>query len=233
MMIADIFIIFDTAQFVKDDFHNRNRIRNNSLEGYKWLTVPVNKKRIPIKDIVINDNFSYKDMKWNEFHYYTINDCYKKAPFYKGHENFLCWLYNKKWNSLIDINLAIIKYLREIFDIRTPVLKASEMNIDAGNDDHKIEEDSISHHGLNASKNLNATKKIIEICKKAGADTYISGAGGKDYMAESLFIESGIKVEYQCFRHPVYSQIYAPFVPNLSAIDYIMNVDAKSNRLLG
>ena len=32
-----------------------------------------------------------------------------------------------------------------------------------------------------------STERIIDLCKKTGADTYLSGAGGKDYMDVTLF----------------------------------------------
>jgi hypothetical protein len=36
---ADEFIIFDDAQFTKNDWRNRNRIK--SLQGVQWITIPV------------------------------------------------------------------------------------------------------------------------------------------------------------------------------------------------
>lgn len=40
------------------------------------------------------------------------------------------------------------------------------------------------------------TQRLIDICKAVGADTYISGLGGKLYMDESLFFNNNIKLEY-------------------------------------
>ena len=49
MAKSDIFIIYDDAQFNKYEFQHRNRIR--IYDGWKWLTVPVIKEEICIKDI--------------------------------------------------------------------------------------------------------------------------------------------------------------------------------------
>lgn len=46
MMKSDIFVIYDDAQFEKGEFQHRNRIR--IYHGWKWLTVPVEKRHIPI-----------------------------------------------------------------------------------------------------------------------------------------------------------------------------------------
>jgi len=47
MKYVDTFVVFDMGQFTKEDFHHRNRIRDNSRDGIKWLTVPVIKKDFP------------------------------------------------------------------------------------------------------------------------------------------------------------------------------------------
>ncbi|MGE5403306.1 MAG: WbqC family protein, partial [Candidatus Doudnabacteria bacterium] len=60
-----------------------------------------------------------------------------------------------------------------------------------------------------------------------GADTYISGIGGRNYLIEDMFVTQGIKLEYLSFHHPAYKQRYPGFIPDLSSLDYIMNVDAK------
>ena len=73
---------------------------------------------------------------------------------------------------------------------------------------------------------------LIEICKKFSADTYISGAGGKNYLDLGLFKENGIEVKFNDFLHPIYKQMFEPFIPNLSAIDLIFNYGDKSREAL-
>lgn len=45
--------------------------------------------------------------------------------------------------------------------------------------------------------NLKSTERLVDICKRYGATTYLSGIGGKKYLDESIFIKNGIKIEYQ------------------------------------
>ena len=44
---------------------------------------------------------------------------------------------------------------------------------------------------------LTSTERLVDICVKYGATTYLSGIGAKEYLNESLFEEKGINVEYQ------------------------------------
>lgn len=72
--------------------------------------------------------------------------------------------------------------------------------------------------------NGNSTERLVNICKKLGAETYISGIGGKEYMDEKLFEKNKINIEYQNFQCPTYSQIFdGEFIPNLSIIDLLFS----------
>lgn len=41
------------------------------------------------------------------------------------------------------------------------------------------------------------TDRLVEICRYVGADTYLAGQSGANYMEPDKFAEAGIKVEYQ------------------------------------
>jgi hypothetical protein len=234
MKSSDVFIIYDVAQFVENDFHHRNRIRINNPQGYKWLTVPVIKERMPIRDIMVENEHFQDNRTWGEIHNGIVSFNYRNAKYYDEHVSFFDRIYSKKWGRLIDLNMAIINYLRDIFSIETPVLMSSGLACFKDNDYTGICEDigSMSSTSSDTSryyiKNMLATKKIIDMCKEVEADTFISGAGGRDYLLEDMFAREGIKLEYQAFHHPTYKQCYSPFMPNMSSLDYIVNVDAGS-----
>jgi hypothetical protein len=231
MRSSDLFIIYDVAQFVTDDFHNRNRIRINNPLGYKWLTVPVYKARIPMHDILIANEHLQDNRIWGEIHSSTIDYNYRNAKYYDEHIDFIDRLYGKKWDRLVDLNMTIIDYLKDIFGIETPIIISSEMACFKNQDHHGICED-IGSISTDTSryylKNMLATKKIIDMCKEVGADTFIPGVKGRDYLMEDMFAREGIKLEYQSFHHPTYRQCYRPFMPNMSSLDYILNVDVGS-----
>lgn len=65
---------------------------------------------------------------------------------------------------LVDINLASIQFCREQLGIATPVIRSSEFNL--------------------ASSSSN---KLADICRELKATEYISGAGGRAYLDESVF----------------------------------------------
>jgi len=200
MAKSDIFVIYDDAQFNKSDFQHRNRIR--IYHGWKWLTVPVDKKRIPINEVKIrNEIKTWKGVKWAEDHFNNIRDNYKDTPYYSIYEEELMRIYNKKHEKLVDLNMELIRFLMKAFDIDVEIVFSSDLGF--------------------TSK---STQRLVEIVEALGGDVYLSGPKGKDYLDVSLFERRGIKVIFQDFMHPVYKQRYEGFIPNMSAIDALFNV---------
>jgi hypothetical protein len=149
------------------------------------------------------------DDDWELDHWKSIEHNYHRAECFKEHEAFFKELYNRKWERLMDISVATINYALNCLEIKTPIKLSSSYNL-----------------------NTTSTERIIDLCKKTGADTYLSGAGGRDYMDLSLFEKNGIKLLFQDFKHPQYTQLYGGFEPYMSFIDLVMNCGAKSRDVL-
>ncbi|MBU0951321.1 MAG: WbqC family protein [Elusimicrobia bacterium] len=203
---SDEFIFLDNVQYKKREFQNRNKILTKN--GSIWLTVPVITKEKfyqKISEVAIDNT-----VRWQEKHWESIKTNYNHSKYFKDYQNSFEAMYAKTWSKLVDLNSEIIFLLLKIFDIKTPVKVESELNITG-----------------------TSTQRIINICEKLNSDTYLSGAGGKEYMDESLFEKEKIKLIYQDFKHPQYSQAYpGGFEPYMSAIDLLFNCGPDSSKLL-
>lgn len=72
---------------------------------------------------------------------------------------------------------------------------------------------------------------LLDICKNLCASTYVSPAGSAVYLdGYAGFSDSGITLEYQTFEHPSYMQSEMKFVPHLSVIDAICNIEVKATK---
>lgn len=196
-------------QYKPREYQNRNRIRTKN--GWLWLTVPVISKdlgRQKICDVKINN-----DTNWQKKHWESLKSCYSKAPFFKEYYHFFESVYSAKREKLIELNIHIIKYFLNELKIKTSLYNEFEIGTSS-----------------------QATDRIIEICKKLKAGTYLSGIGGKAYLEEEKFAQAGIKLDYQYFAHLTYHQLYtqgdSPFLPNMSAIDLLFNEGEKSINIL-
>lgn len=193
-------VLLDNVQFEKNYFQNRNKIKthNKSL----WITVPVlkNKSSQKINEINIDNSKNWGRKCWG-----SIAQCYMKSKYWDEYYSFFYELYHKEWTKLIDLNLQIIRFLADEFGIKKKFYLASDLKPE----------------GM-------STELLLDICKKVGANCYLSGANGKNYLNEDLFENDNIEVEYQNFNHPVYPQLYGDFVAGLSSIDLLFNCGKDS-----
>lgn len=196
---SDVFIIYDDAQFSKGDFQHRNKIR--IYHGWEWLTVPVEKKHIPINQIKIKNNVKISGLNWQEAHFKEIHDNYRKAPYYRKYEKDIQRIYEQKYDMLIDINIKLIEFLMKSFEIDTEIIFSSEFGF-----------------------NSKSTEKLVDLVSAIEGDVYLSGPMGKNYLELQLFKEKDIQVTYQEFKHPAYQQQYDVFEPNMSAVDALLNI---------
>jgi hypothetical protein len=196
---SDIFVIYDDAQFNKEDFQHRNKIR--IFHGWKWLTVPVEKNPVPINNIKIRNELGTKCEKWSDMHLRNIRDNYKDTPYYAIYEKDFEAIYNKNYDKLVDLNIEIISFLIDAFDLRARLIFSSELGF--------------------TSK---STERLVAMVEGLGGDVYLSGPMGRNYLDLSLFENKKIKVKFQDFKHPVYKQRYNGFIPNMSAIDALFNM---------
>ncbi len=199
--MGDVYFLLDHVQFEKEYFENRNKIRFNSDNGWKWLSIPIkNKREIHLmRNVLIHDPDKIKRLLD------TIKASYKKAPYFKDVFPSLELIFNKEYSHLLDLNLAIIQYAFEMFDIKVPVFRTSKL-IEAG---YKI--DGVS------------SELVLNMCKVAKADVFVAGVSGKDYLDRDLFKSNGVKLVFQKFTHPAYAQLQGDFIAGMSFIDLLFN----------
>lgn len=200
---SDIFVFLDDVQFEKNDWDNRNKIK--TIDGSAWLTIPViHKFGLKLNEITIANN-----QDWNNKHRKTIDTNYQKAEFFNDYWKDIESILNKRWEKLIDLNFEFIKYFMKKLEITTPTIKSSEL---------KIEQ--------------TGSERLLKICEKLNADTYLSGELGRNYLNEEIFLENNIEIIYEKFIHPVYRQIHGEFLPNMAIIDLIFNEGKNASKIL-
>lgn len=96
--MADEFIIYDDAQYTKNDWRNRNKIITN--QGVTWITIPVKHSTSQkINEIEVLNN------KWRKIHWKTLQQNYSKANYFKNYIEIFEELYLKEEiSSLSKIN---------------------------------------------------------------------------------------------------------------------------------
>ena len=195
------FVLYDDVQFDKNSWRNRNRIK--TPDGPLWLTIPVRQKGHISQTLLETEIVEKK--RWPRKHLNSLKSCYAKAPYFDRYIDYLSELLQQEWTCLVDLDIALIKYLLRELGITTPLIRSSEL-------------------GISGEK----TERLVSICKALGATTFYEGAAGRNYMEEKKFEEVGIRLEYQDYHHPTYPQLYGDFIPHLSFIDLLYNCGDES-----
>jgi hypothetical protein len=76
------------------------------------------------------------------------------------------------------------------------------------------------------------SERLLQVCRHFGAARYLSGSAARAYLDVDLFERHGIAVEWQDYRHPVYSQQHGAFMPSLSVVDLLLNCGEASAHIL-
>jgi hypothetical protein len=196
---VDTFVLLDHVQFAKRSWQQRNRIK--TPHGLEWLTVPVEVKgkwRQSILDVRVHTaQFAKKHVHTLEIHYGRATH---GAAVIRELAGLL--LREPPWDRLAELNVALIDWLCRGLGVLTPVVRSS----------------TLSPRG-------ERTEALVSICEQLGGTHYLSALGSAEYLLADLhlFEARGIRVTFQHYVHPTYTQLYPPFVPYASAIDLLCN----------
>lgn len=205
---ADIFVLLDNVQLPGKGLANRNYIKGK--DGKKvMLTVPLKKPN----GVLSTYHQSVPDYSktWQKEHLNKIKDAYLKAPFFDAIFPQFESIILKRYDHFSSLSTAFIELTSAILAIKTKIVLASNLN------DHQYQKN----------------ERNIDLCLQLGAKTYLSGQGAKKYNDESLFAANQLNISYQNFESPVYNQLGSEFIPNLSVLDLLFNIEIDEiNRLI-
>ena len=188
MKNCDLFVYLDTVQFSKNSFDNRNRIPKKDGTDW-WLTIPIkNSGKFGQTYLECYPN----DILWAKSHLGILKQAYKGSPYFDQYfvplETYYETIFEK--DNLADINFHLLRFFLRAFDIKTPIVRASQKRfIGKGSD------------------------LVLDVCRQLGATEYYSGKMGKDYLKTEDFEKSNIKVTFQTYEPPhMWSAVHQLFI---------------------
>jgi len=204
--LSDVFVILDTVQFPRGTtWLSRNRFKND--QGALWLTVPVWKKGLGLQRI--HEVRICHSFRWVAKHLASFKSAYADAPYLAEHLPFIEETYLARFETLIELNMALIQYLCRQLNIKTQIKLLSDLGVQtAGN------------------------QMLVEVCHHLGASVYLAQHAAGKYLDAGLFQQNGIQIQF--FRPPVcvYPQLWGAFISNLSVFDMLFNCGPKAHDIL-
>lgn len=202
---VDLFIFYDDIQYTKHDWRNRNKIK--TANGLIWLTIPV-LFSLNSNTLIQDAEIDYK-RKWEKKHIDSIRYSYRKAPYFGVYSEELFDFLNKKCKTISELNVSLIKWVMQKLYIKTESRMSKEFNPEGSK-----------------------TDRLIDILKKVGATSYLSGPSAKSYIEVDKFKNTGIGLEYKVYNYSEYPQLYGKFEPSVTVLDLLFNCGDESRKYL-
>lgn len=204
--LSDVLVLLDEVQFPRrTTWLSRNRFKND--QGELWLTIPVWKKGLGLQNI--NRVKICREGRWPRKHLASLTAAYGHAPYLEEHVPFLEKMFSPGFTRLVDLNVAVIRYLLACFQVDTKVVLQSELRVTG-----------------------QGTGLLVELCRALGATTFLTLAPVTKYLEADRFAQAGIELRPFTYVAPVYPQLWGEFLANLSAFDLIFNCGPKARDIL-
>lgn len=203
---ADTVVYLDSVQSTKNDWRNRNQIKTHA--GKTWLTIPVqHSNQLRIREVTVSST------NWHHKHYRTLSQSYARAPYASELLQRIEEWYREagEHTHLSEINRVFLRHLTSFLDI-SPRIHEAEAILPSEEHD-----------------NLEPTQRLVEICKRLGATSYLSGPAASLYLNEDMFRAESIGVEWFDYDgYSVYPQLHGQFDHAVSILDLILMVGADA-----
>ncbi|WEV22677.1 WbqC family protein [Clostridium perfringens] len=193
---VDKYVIYDDVNFIKGGWINRNRMLING--DAKLFNIQM-KGASPNK--LINEIEVSNNIVWKKKLLKTIENSYKKAPFYTDVFPIIEEIINSDECNLAKYLANSIKKVCDYLNIETELIVSSTLYKD---------------------NNLKAQEKVIAICKELKATEYYNAIGGQELYSYEEFKDVDIKLSFLKSNEIKYKQLKDEFVANLSILDVLM-----------
>lgn len=203
MHVAETFVIYDDAQFMKGGWINRNRILGVGGPQFVTLNLSGASANKAINEVAIGSNLQ-KLRK-------TIEQTYAKAPYADQGLTYIDACFECSDQNLAGFVGNSLQLLAQRLGLTPQFMWSSE---------------------LKRNRDLAAEDAVLEMCKLLSATHYINAEGGQDLYHAERFAAQNCRLSFLQHVPTDYPQIKnkGAFEPRLSVIDAIMNVGFEGVR---
>ncbi len=202
---TDKFIIFDTVQFIRHGWIERNRILKPK-EGWQYIQAPLIKHR---RETIINEIEIRNTEPWREKIIAQLQHYKKNAPYFSECMDVVNSCLSLQTDSIVKLNEHILRLTCQYLNLDFNCEIFSEMDIQI---DHVKEADEWA----------------LNISKFVGANEYINTPGGKDFFDREKYLQKKIELTFLGNNVMQYKQRRPIFEPGLSIIDLMMFNDVAT-----
>ena len=196
---VDSFVFYDDVNFMKHGWVNRNKILINGREFLFSIPLKNCSQHHKINETMIaNTEYTV----WNNNFLKSIENSYKKSPFYHSIAQLVKDTLSKNYHLISDLAISSIQNVCRYLDLDTDIQYSSKQYAETAGQEK--------------------ADRLISICHQAEATIYINPVGGVDLYSKEYFTKNGIDLFFLRSNDIEYKQFDNEFIPNLSIIDVLM-----------
>jgi hypothetical protein len=210
MHAVDRWVVFDTSQYIRRGWVNRNRVLTLGNDDWKYIQIPTKKapRETPISRIEISTAADWRTDIVRNLDYYE----HHKAPYYEPIREFVLstfesesGLLSAQLNHMLKCTCDLLQIEHAQFDV------FSRMDLTIG---------PVTHAG----------EWALRISETLNADTYVNPPGGRDIFEARDFQDLGISLQFLESNLQPYNQGPSSFVSGLSILDCLMWLGPQETR---
>lgn len=198
---ADVHVFLDDIQLSKSGSGMGSLINRVTIavQGRAhWFGCPL--RREPGMQLIRNTHIDDRQ-PWRRKLLRTLEVSYRGSPGFERTMAIMTPLIEYPTDNLADFNINAVTRIAEVLGLSCEFICQSALQSSG-----------------------TATERLISITKAVGASCYMCGGGAAGYQRDELFPQNGLRLVYQGFEPRPYGDPRR-FLPGLSIIDYLMNVD--------
>lgn len=175
---VDTFVIFDSVQFTRGRWANRNRIPNRSTRGWFFFGFPTKRKSLQSK--YYETEIAY-GTSWQKKLRHTLEQHYGRAPFYRDALKLLgpVWPTGGNPTHLVDLNETLLEKVSHYLGYDVNWVRSSSLERDFAN-----------------ISSLSGKDRVFEICHSLGATSYHNLPGGVELYTNEEFRNKDLDIRF-------------------------------------
>ena len=194
---VDEFVIYDTIQYTKKGWINRNRFLQNESDATFTLPLKKDSDFLNVCDRELSDNFDREKL------IRQLGGAYKKAPFFNENFPIIESIIMFENNNLFEYINNSVYEICSFLNITTPIVKSSDIHLEFENE--------------------KGQDKVINIARARGGTDYINPIGGLDLYDKSTFENHGLNLHFMKADILDYTTFNgANALPHMSIVDVMM-----------
>jgi hypothetical protein len=192
---VDVFVVYDNIKYTKKGWINRNRLLRSGKDAMFSLPLKKDSDFLDVRARELATDFN-RDKLLNQF-----KAAYAGAPYFAQTYPLLERIVRCDRRNLFEYIHHAILSVCEHLGLTTPIRISSEIAID---------------------HSLKAQDKVLALCERMGADSYVNASGGMELYAKDEFRARSIELRFIRSIPFEYPQLDREFVPWLSIVDVMM-----------